>query len=245
MNSEQNMSSDSQPCPRRAMILAAGRGSRMRPLTDQCPKPLLPVAGKPLIEHHIERLAAAGYRELVINLSYLGEQIAEALGQGERWGISIRYSCEPQRLETGGGIYQALPWLSDGEQPFLVVNGDVWTDVDYAALPQRLNGQAHLLLVKNPEHHPQGDFYLTGGRVAEQPSVPGQSALTFSGISLLHPSLFAGIDASPGTAFALAPMLRQAMAAGNVSGEQLQGYWVDVGTPQRLRQLDAQLSGRG
>lgn len=228
--------------PKKAMILAAGRGTRMRPLTDHCPKPLLPVAGKPLIEHHIERLVAAGYRELVINLSYLGEQIEAALGQGQRWGIRIYYSREPQRLETGGGIYQALPWLSDGEQPFLVVNGDVWTDVDYRALPQRLSDQAHLLLVDNPEHHRQGDFYLREGRVSEQPTAPGQSALTFSGISLLHPRLFAQVSAASGTAFALAPLLRQAMATGDVSGEHLQGHWVDVGTPERLQQLHAWLS---
>ncbi len=235
-----------EPAPasvsKKAMILAAGRGTRMRPLTDHCPKPLLPVAGKPLIEHHIERLVAAGYRELVINLSYLGEQIEAALGQGERWGIRIHYSREPQRLETGGGIYQALPWLSDGEQPFLVINGDVWADVDYKALPQRLSGQAHLLLVDNPEHHRRGDFYLCEGRVSEQPAESGQSALTFSGISLLHPALFAAVTATSGAAFALAPLLREAMAVGKVSGEHFQGHWVDVGTPERLRQLHARLS---
>jgi MurNAc alpha-1-phosphate uridylyltransferase len=219
------------------MILAAGRGERMRPLTDHTPKPLLPVAGKPLIVWHIERLALAGIRELVINHAHLGHLIEQALGDGGRWGVRIRYSPEGEgrALETGGGIYKALPLL--GEQPFLVVNGDIWCDVDYADLALDGEDLAHLVLVANPAHNPGGDFHLDA---AGQVHADGQPRLTFSGIGVYAPALFDGC--SPG-AFPLAPLLRAAMAAGRVSGRRHEGRWVDVGTPQRLLMLDKQLSG--
>jgi len=218
-----------------AMILAAGRGERMRPLTDSTPKPLLCAGGKPLIVWHIERLAAAGIHELVINHAHLGEQIEQLLGDGRRWGIHIRYSREGegQALETGGGIFKALPLL--GERPFLVVNGDIWCDCDFACIRPANDALAHLLLVDNPPHHPEGDFGLVGDRVVELGPL-----LTFSGIGIYDPALFA--DSAPG-AFPLAPLLRRAMAEGRVSGEHFQGSWVDVGTPQRLRELDSRLGG--
>ena len=219
------------------MILAAGRGERMRPLTDHTPKPLLQVAGKSLIVWHIERLAAAGIRELVVNHAHLGHLIEQALGDGDRWGVRIRYSAEGEgkALETGGGIYKALPML--GEQPFLVVNGDIWCDVDYAALALASDHLAHLVLVANPAHNPAGDFHLDA---AGQVHADGQPRLTFSGIGLYAPALFAGCI--PG-AFPLAPLLRDAMADGRVSGQLHPGRWVDVGTPQRLLMLDKQLRG--
>ncbi len=217
----------------RAMILAAGRGERMRPLTDSLPKPLLPVGGRPLIEHHLCALAVAGFREIVINTGYLGEQLPARLGRGGRFGLSIRYSPEPpEALETGGGVFQALPLL--GETPFVVINGDIWTDYDYARLPGRLAGLAHLVLVNNPPQHPGGDFALAGGQVSGQ----GAARLTFSGISVLKPALFAGCAPSR---FPLAPLLRRAMAAGQVTGEHYQGAWRDIGTPERLADLDQQL----
>ncbi len=217
------------------MILAAGRGERMRPLTDRTPKPLLPVAGKPLIAYHLEALARAGFREVVINHAHLGAMIEEALGDGGHWGLRIRYSPEPPgALETGGGIRQALPLLGTG--PFLVVNGDVWCDYDFSRPALAAGDLAHLLLVDNPPHHPEGDFLLDGGRVREGAG----ERLTFAGIGVYRPELFDGTG--PG-AFPLAPLLRRAMAAGRVSGERLTGRWVDVGTPQRLRQLDRELTG--
>lgn len=214
------------------MILAAGRGERMRPLTDRTPKPLLPVGGKPLIEYHLEALAAAGVAEVVINLSWLAERIPPALGQGERWGLRIHYSYEgPQPLETAGGIRHALAQL--GDEPFLVVNGDVWTDYPLARL-RAPEGLAHLVLVDNPPHHEQGDFVLEDGVVRD-----GDGArLTFSGIGVYRPELFAGLPPGPAR---LAPILRQAMARGAVSGEHYRGRWIDVGTPQRLAELDQQL----
>jgi len=216
----------------KAMILAAGLGKRMRPLTDSCPKPLLPVAGKPLIVHHLERLEQAGIQEVVINVSHLAEQIIKALGDGSQYGLTLRFSREATPLETGGGIRQALPLL--GEAPFLLVNGDVWCK----ALPKlrALQGDdlAHLMLVDNPEHHPDGDFSLDNGRVQE-----GQPRLTFSGLSIIHPALLA--HQAQG-AFALAPLLKAAMQQGRVSGEHFDGQWVDVGTPRRLAALDQQLS---
>jgi MurNAc alpha-1-phosphate uridylyltransferase len=221
----------------KAMILAAGRGERMRPLTDHTPKPLLPVAGKPLIVHHIERLAHAGFRELVINHAHLGEQIERQLGDGSAWGVNIHYSPEGQgkALETGGGIFRALPLL--GETTFLVVNGDVWTDYDFQACQKvRPDSQAHLILVNNPEHHPGGDFHLAEGRVSET----GSDKLTFSGIALYHPSLFEGCEDG---AFSVVPLLRQAMAKGQVSGEHHQGLWMDVGTPQRLQEVERLVLG--
>lgn len=212
----------------RAMILAAGRGERMRPLTDRLPKPLLPVAGKPLIVHQIERLARAGFRQLVINHAHLGELIEARLGDGSEWGVEIRYSPEKVALETGGGIFRALPLL--GEEAFLVVNGDVWCEIDFSRLKLHEGRLAHLVLVPNPPHHPRGDFILRDGSV-----VDGEGArLTFSGIGLYHPRLFA--DCRPG-AFPLAPLLRAAMARGEVSGECYTGRWIDVGTPERLAEL--------
>jgi MurNAc alpha-1-phosphate uridylyltransferase len=218
----------------KAMILAAGRGERMRPLTDRLPKPLLPVAGKPLIVHHIERLAAAGIRQLVINHAHLGEMIEAELGDGSAWGVEIRYSAEGRALETGGGIFRALPLL--GEAPFLVVNGDIWCDIDFNRLQLPVGMLAHLVLVENPPHHPRGDFVLQDRCVLDRDG----ERLTFSGIGLYHPQLFTGCQ--PG-AFALAPLLRRAMDEARVSGVRHRGYWVDVGTPKRLQELDRQLRG--
>ena len=211
------------------MILAAGRGERMRPLTDKLPKPLLPVAGKPLIVHHVERLAAAGFRELVINHAYLGEMIESHLGTGTQWGVDIRYSPEGQALETGGGIFRALPLL--GEGPFLVVNGDIWSDVDLATLSLSSEDLAHLVLVPNPAHHRQGDFYLQQGRLTDGRG----DRLTFSGIGVYHPRLFDGCHSG---SFPLAPLLRKAIGLGRVSGECHAGVWIDVGTPERLHALE-------
>lgn len=218
----------------KAMILAAGRGERMRPLTDRTPKPLLQAGGKALIEHLIEALRAAGFRELVINHAHLGEQLMTYLGDGERLGVKIVWSAEPTgALETGGGIFQALPLL--GEEHFLVVNGDIWTDYPFARLPVSPASLAHLVLVENPPHHPAGDFVLEGGRVHDG----GGSRLTFSGIGVYHPDLFGGCR--PG-AFPLAPVLRDAMQRGQVSGERYSGGWIDIGTTERLAVLDRKLS---
>jgi MurNAc alpha-1-phosphate uridylyltransferase len=218
----------------KAMLMAAGRGERMRPLTDTCPKPLLQVAGKPLIEWHLERIARAGIREVVINLSWLGEMIANALGDGRRHGLSIQYSREPYpALEVGGGVMQALPLL--GEDPFLLVNGDVFTDIDFSSLRIAPGDLAQLVLVANPEHHPRGDFGLQeGGRVVAE----GGERLTYSGVALLRPGFFAG--ATPGR-FPLLPWLQKALAAGRLAGQRHGGTWLDIGTPQRLAQLDAEL----
>lgn len=221
----------------RAMILAAGRGERMRPLTDHTPKALLKAGGKALIEHRIESLAAAGLRELVINQAHLGSQLETYLGDGGRYGVSINWSREPDAaLETGGGIFQALALL-DSEY-FLVVNADIWTDYPFARLNRRIEGLAHLVLVDNPPQHAQGDFVLAGGRVLAS----GAPRLTFSGIGVYHRDLFRGC--SPGR-FPLAPLLRAAMAAGKVSGEHYTGAWRDIGTPERLAELDRMLSARG
>ena len=219
----------------KAMILAAGRGERMRPLTDQVPKPLLEAGGKPLIVHHIERLVAAGFHELVINHGHLGDQLAAALGDGARWGVQIQYSPEAPALETGGGIFRALPYLGPG--PFLVMNGDIWTDMDFAGLRLESGQLAHLILVDNPPHHPLGDFALADGLVQAQ----GEPRLTFSGIGLYHPDLFR--DCQPGP-FPLAPLLRTAMACSRVTGERHAGIWLDIGTPERLRELDVGLRNR-
>jgi len=213
------------------MILAAGRGERMRPLTDHTPKPLLQVGGRALIEYHLNAVAAAGITEVVINHAHLGEQIEAVLGDGHHYGVTISYSHEREALETGGGIFKALPLLGD---TFLVVNGDIWCDYDYTQLPRELSGLAHLLLVDNPEHNPEGDFVLTDGVVSSS----GGDRLTFSGIGLYRAELFAGCEAG---AFPLAPMLREAMGRGMVSGEFYGGRWVDVGTPQRLAELDRAL----
>ena len=210
----------------KAMILAAGRGERMRPLTDTTPKPLLRIGGQTLIERHVHALARAGITELVINLDHLGEQIEKALGTGTAYGVDIRYSHETGRaLETGGGIFNALSML--GSDPFLVVNSDIWTDFAFERLPAQPDGQAHLVMVGNPEHHPDGDFSLSSGRVSRV----GPAMLTFSGIGVYRPELFSGCEAG---AFPLAPLLRRSMDAGQVSGEHYTGNWFDVGTPERL-----------
>lgn len=222
----------------KAMILAAGRGERMRPLTDRTPKPLLPVGGKPLIQHLIECLAEAGFRELVINHAHLGQQIESALGDGAHLGVAIRYSPEGEgrALETGGGIFKALPLLGSG--PFLVVNGDLWTDVRFEHLALADGDLAHLVMVENPTHNLQGDFALVEGRVG----CCGSPCLTFGGIGLYRPELFSGCT---GETFPLAPLLRRAMAEGRVGGELHRGRWHDIGTPQRLAELDRWLRSGG
>jgi MurNAc alpha-1-phosphate uridylyltransferase len=222
----------------RAMVLAAGRGERMRPLTDSCPKPLLPVAGRSLIEHLLDRLAVAGFRQIVINHAHLGAQIESTLGDGSRYGVAITYSREvPAALETGGGIKQALPFL--GADPFLVVNGDIWTDYPFERLRDRCPAGAHLVLVDNPAHHPAGDFGLQeDGRVR----VDTAPMLTFSGIGVYRPELF--LDCST-ERFPLAPLLRAAAQRGELSGEHYRGQWWDVGTPERLAELDRHLRARG
>ncbi len=213
----------------KAMILAAGRGERMRPLTDRTPKPLLEVAGRPLIEHTIAALLRHGFDDLVINTAWRGEQIEARLGDGCTLGVRLRYSREYEALETGGGILQALPLL--GDAPFLVVNGDIASDYPFEQLPQAPDGLAHLVLVDNPEHHRDGDFYLDQGRVR----VEGGPKLTFSGIGVYRPELFADCQAGR---FPLAPLLRQAMDSEQVTGEYYPGFWLDVGTVERLRILD-------
>ena len=221
--------------PARAMILAAGRGERMRPLTDAVPKSMLKVGGKPLIEYHVEALARAGFKEVVINLAHLGEQITAHLGNGARFGLNIFYSPETEgALETGGGIYNALHFL--GDDPFLVVNADVWTDIDYSTLTIEQGKQAHLVLVANPPQHPNGDFGLRNGQVTDYED----ERFTFSGIGVYHPKLFAECEPGP---FPLAPLLYKAAERDLVGGQLYDGRWVDVGTPQRLKALDAALLG--
>ena len=220
----------------KAMILAAGRGERMRPLTDAIPKVLLEVRGKPLIVWSIEALARSGVREIVINHAHLGHMIEAALGDGRRFGVAVRYSREAEPLETAGGVAQALPLL--GDEPFLVVNGDLFCDFDFSrlvgtALEQNL---AHLVLVANPPHHPQGDFALNGMQVSES----GRTKLTFSGIGLYRPELFSSIR--PGSKGQIASLLRAAMARGLVSGELHRGVWHDVGTPARLSALNERVA---
>lgn len=226
----------------KAMILAAGRGERLRPLTDELPKPLLSVAGKPLIERHVETLVAAGFTELVINHAWLGEKIEATLGDGARFGATISYSPEgDQGLETGGGIFRALSLLSgsNGDDPFLVINGDVVTDYDFSSLRDAQHLQtdklAHLVLVQNPDFHPEGDFSLEGGMV----NSTGNFRYTFSGIGVYHPQLFADCHSD---IFPLAPLLRQAMDLGQVSGELFNGLWIDVGTRERLLEAEQALA---
>ncbi|MGY1512109.1 N-acetylmuramate alpha-1-phosphate uridylyltransferase MurU [Aeromonas hydrophila] len=219
----------------KAMILAAGRGERMRPLTDSLPKPLLAVGGKPLIVHHIEKLKDAGVTNLVINHAWLGHKLVAVLGDGSALGVYIHWSAEESALETAGGIIQALPLL--GDEPFLVINGDTWLDLDYRTLVSQPLGTdlAHLWLVPNPPQHPAGDFALQAGKVVDTP------ALTFSGVGLYDPAAFAGL--TPG-ARKLAPLLRDWMAQGRVGGSLLAGEWRDIGTVARLQALDDQLQGR-
>ncbi|XSG85451.1 MAG: N-acetylmuramate alpha-1-phosphate uridylyltransferase MurU [Methylohalobius sp. ZOD2] len=222
----------------KAMILAAGRGERLRPLTDMTPKPLLEAGGRPLIVRMIEQLVAAGMTDLVINLGYRGRQIQETLGGGDAWGARIVYSREPEAaLETGGGIFKALPHLSD---PCLVVNGDVATDFPFAELPRNPRGLAHLVLVPNPPHHPGGDFTLREGRVL--PAGVSEPTYTFSGIGIYSHALFC--HCRPGR-FALAPLLRRGIAEGSVSGQLYRGFWSDIGTPERLKAWDRELKRRG
>lgn len=217
----------------RAMLLAAGRGERMRPLTDHTPKPLLEVGGKALIEYHLAALHQAGVNNVIINHAWLGDQIESRLGNGDRYGVRIEYSPEvPAALETAGGIIQALPRL--GSDPFLVINADIWCDYPLQQLPPHPDGLAHLVMVANPPHNPQGDFSLVKNKL----QLKGESKLTFSGIAVYHPDLFAGLV--PGIR-PLAPLLKNAMATNQVSGEYYQGHWYDIGTPERLAELDLQL----
>jgi MurNAc alpha-1-phosphate uridylyltransferase len=233
---------------RKALILAAGLGERMRPLTNTTPKPLLHAGGKPLIEWHLEKLATLGIDEVVINTSWLASQFPAVLGDGARWGMRVRYSFEGDvPLETGGGMWNALPLL--GDSPFIAINGDIWTDYDFAQLPCEPDGEAHLVLVDNPPQHPEGDFALHGMQVVADAT----PRLTFSGIGVYRPALFEGwrgiIGAAPGVdatppRFKLAPLLRAAMVRGVVSGEHHRGAWTDVGTPERLQRLDDALADR-
>jgi MurNAc alpha-1-phosphate uridylyltransferase len=218
----------------KAMILAAGRGERLRPLTDEIPKPLLKVAGKSLIEYHIENLAGAGFKEIIINTAWLAEKIHQQLGDGSDYGVSIQYSDEGIALETAGGIINALPLL--GEYPFLVVNGDIWCDYDFSTLPELQAGiQAHLVLVDNPEHNPDGDFALQDGLIKNT----GETMLTFSGIGIYSTDFFA--EQSPG-AVPLAPIIRDKSDNDLVSGQHHKGLWTDVGTIERLNELELQLT---
>lgn len=223
----------------KAMILAAGKGERMRPLTDTRPKPLLEVGGKPLIQYHVENLVKAGFSGLVINVSWLGEQIVEFLRQRD-WGCSIHWSRESTPLETAGGIIQALPAL--GESPFALVNGDVWTDYPLSGL-RRLDtlpeARAHLVMVDNPAHHPEGDFYLGADAKLQREGPGGERRLTYAGLAVFHPAFFAG--SSPGRQ-PLLPLLERAMEQRRLRGEHYTGRWEDVGTPQRLQALDARLA---
>ncbi|MGA9335749.1 MAG: nucleotidyltransferase family protein [Rudaea sp.] len=215
----------------RALIFAAGRGERMRPLTDVTPKPLLEVRGKRLIEWHLQALARAGVREVVINTSHLADQFPEVLGDGSRWGLRIDYSYEGTTpLETGGGMLRALPLL--GDAPFVAVNGDIFTDLDFSTLPKNPDGLAHLVMIDNPAHHPQGDFVLREGLLHDEAS----PRLTFAGIGVYRPELLA--DCQPGI-FSIVPSLRAAIRDGAVSGEHFRGRWMDAGTPQRLAALNA------
>lgn len=227
----------------KAMILAAGRGERMRPLTDHTPKPLLKVGGKPLIAWHLERLAQAGFKEVVINHAHLGEQIEAALGNGSQWALHIQYSPEKIALETAGGIANALHLL--GDAPFLVVNGDTFTELDFAhlkrsyqlSIEQRsLKQLAHLVLVDNPPQHPQGDFAIEAGMLKNE----GAHKLTFSGVGIYHQDLFNNIVR--GEPAKLAPLLRLAIAESKATAEHYQGIWHDIGTPERLTQLDVELN---
>tara|TARA_R110000772_G_scaffold170799_2_gene282776 strand:- start:30775 stop:31485 length:711 start_codon:yes stop_codon:yes gene_type:complete len=222
----------------KAMILAAGLGARMRPLTDHCPKPLLRAGGRPLIDFHLANLAAAGVSEVVVNCSWLADQVQDYLGSANGYGLRIHLSREEQPLETAGGIVQALPYLdSDDDAPFLLVNGDVWTDFDFSCLLNCRPQAAHLVLIENPPHHPSGDFALTdAGLVTEDDLGPRH---TFSGISVWRPSMFRGLAQGQR---ALKPLMQSAIASGGLSGELFQGHWWDIGTPQRLADLDDFLS---
>jgi len=234
----------------RAMLLAAGKGTRMRPLTDNLPKPLLQAGNKMLIEYHVEKLVDGGFTDIVINHAYLGSMIESALGDGSRYGATIHYSAEQEGLETAGGIANALPLLTDaaGQRPFVVINADIFCQFDFASLRpvlEQMNSSAnsllaHLILVDNPAHHAEGDFWLhpPSGQLSQTEST-GWSKLTFSGIGVYHPLLFESI--APGQSQKLAPLLREAMDDGKISGRYFAGTWMDIGTPERLRELDARL----
>lgn len=215
----------------RALIFAAGKGERMRPLTDSCPKALLEVRGKPLIVWHLQALRRAGVHEVVINTGWLGAQLPHCLGDGAAYGVHIEWSHEgPEPLETGGGMRRALSLL--GDAPFIACNADIFTDFDYARLPEQPAGLAHLVMVDNPSQHPRGDFVLRAGRI----HLCGESRLTFSGIGVYRPELLAQY---PDGRFGLAPILREAIDFAVVSGEHHRGAWSDVGTPERLAALNA------
>jgi MurNAc alpha-1-phosphate uridylyltransferase len=217
----------------KAMVLAAGRGERMRPLTDTTPKPLLPVAGKPLIGYHLEALAKAGIHEVVINLSWLGEKIRAGLGDGSAYGVRLSYTDEgPVALETGGGIFNALPLLGPG--PFLVVNGDTWTDIDFRTIELDSEALARLVLVPNAPHHPRGDFGIEGANIVERDT----DRYTYSGIGMYRPEFFEG--STPGR-FPLLPLLKRAIAVEKLRGQVHRGVWLDIGTPERLAALDSQM----
>ena len=222
----------------KAMILAAGMGNRMRPLTLHTPKPLLEVGGKPLIVWHIEKLQKIGVQEIVINTAWLGEKLADALGDGSQFGVKILWSHEGEGLETAGGIINALPLL--GNEPFILVNGDVWTTMDFAPLlnVQLENDLAHLVLVENPVQHPQGDFTLAANKAYTFEQARSGENLTYSGVAVMHPQMFVGLESGKRP---LAPLLKQAMQQEKISAHKLQGVWVDVGTPERLNALDQQI----
>lgn len=215
----------------RAMILAAGRGKRLQPITDVCPKPLVAVGGKPLIVYHLENLQRAGITEIVINLAHLGAKIEAYLGNGATWGVEIAYSWENPCLDVGGGIFNALPLL--GKDPFIIINGDIWTDFPLTTLPQFPKALAHLVMVDNPPQHLTGDFALEqNGQLKRH---PGGATYTYSGISVLRPALF---QHCTGGAFPLAPLLDKAASESNLSGEHYAGRWTDVGTIERLQNLE-------
>ena len=216
----------------KAMILAAGRGERMRPFTDQIPKPLLEVAGKPLIVWHLEKLAKANFEEVIINHAHLGEMIETYLGDGSRWNLKITYSREGSPLETAGGIKKALPLI--GDQPFLVVNADIYTDFNFATIKNRnLNDyKGHLVMVRNPKQHPDGDFFLQNNQIERE----GKERLTFSGIAVYQPKIFEDINLEP--VAKLAPILKKLIDAECISGEAYQGLWFDIGTPERLNEVN-------
>ncbi len=234
-----------------AMVLAAGRGERMRPLTDHTPKPLLKVKGKPLLQWHLEALASAGFKTVVINVAHLGAQIEQFVGDGSQWGLEVRFSPEPEgALETAGGIAQARPWQcaakASQDTPFLVINADIWTDwprreaFEIATEMQAKNSLAHILLVDNPPQHPQGDFEFDGSNViASSKSLAKYPTLTFSGIGIYRAALFSGIEA--GQRAALAPLLRQAIAAKKCTASHYRGKWSDIGTPERLEAINHSL----
>jgi N-acetyl-alpha-D-muramate 1-phosphate uridylyltransferase len=214
----------------KAMLLAAGRGERLRPITDSLPKALVPVGGRPLIVWHLLALARAGIREVIVNTSWLGEQLHAALGDGHRFGVSITWSDEgPVPLETGGGILRAVPLL--GPEPFLAVNADIWTDIDFARVRLEPQALAHLVLIENPPHNPRGDFALEGGRVSGE----GGERFTYSGVGLYRPEFFAGCTEER---FPLLPLLNRAIAAGRVTATLHRGQWCDVGTVERLASLE-------